>query len=85
VPPKVYPHIAAIGPTQVRKRLRKRRKLNLQKRIVFVGPPDHADPSHALALLRPRRQRPSHSAAKTRNKFAPSHLQSSSLNRHVEN
>jgi hypothetical protein len=32
-PPKVHPHVAAIDPTQIRKRLRKRRKLKLRARV----------------------------------------------------
>jgi hypothetical protein len=73
----VHPHVAAIGPTQVRKRLRKRRDESLQQGIVFVERSEDANPPHTLALLRPRRQRPYCRAAKARNKFAPSHLQSS--------
>jgi hypothetical protein len=37
VPPNVHPHVAAIGPTKVRERLRKRREVRLQPRIVFVA------------------------------------------------
>jgi hypothetical protein len=77
-PPKVHPHVPAIGPTQVRKRLRERRDISLPHRIVFERH-EHADPPYAVALLRPRRQRPSHRAAEPCNKFAPPHLQSSSL------
>jgi hypothetical protein len=52
---KVDPHIAAIDPTQARKRLRQRRDVSLCHEIVFVAGPEHADPPHAVALLRPRR------------------------------
>ena len=45
---KVYPHVAAIGPTQARKRLRERRDARLI--IVFVAPHDHADAPHPLGL-----------------------------------
>jgi hypothetical protein len=72
VPPKVHPQAAAIGPTQVRKRLRKRRVAKLPLRIVFVEPHEHADPPHAVALLRPRRERPPRRAAESRDEFAPS-------------
>ena len=58
VPPKVHPHVAAIGPTQVRKRLRERREARLPHGIVFVARHEHADAPHAVALLRPRRERP---------------------------
>jgi hypothetical protein len=41
---------------------------------------DHGDAPYALRrLLRPRSQRPSHHAAKARNKFALPHVQSSSF------
>ena len=52
---KVQPHVAAIGPTQVRKRLRERRDARLRRGIVFVGCHEHADASHPVALLRARR------------------------------
>jgi hypothetical protein len=57
-PPKVHPHIAAIGPTQVRKGLNERRNVRLLHRIVFVAPHEHADAPHPRGLLRPRRERP---------------------------
>jgi hypothetical protein len=56
--PEVHPQVAAIGPTQVRKRLRERRDAKLPLRIVFVAPHKHADAPYAVALLRARRQRP---------------------------
>jgi hypothetical protein len=34
--------------------------------IVFVAPHEHADAPHAVALLRPRRERPRRRAAKER-------------------
>src|SRR5262249_22414941 len=37
-PTKVHPHVAAIGPTQVRKRLSERREPSLLRGIVFVAP-----------------------------------------------
>jgi hypothetical protein len=57
-PPKVDPQVAAIGPTQVRKRLRKRRIAKLPFSIVFVDPHDHSDPPHPLGLLCACRERP---------------------------
>jgi hypothetical protein len=50
--PKVHPHIAAIGPTQARKRLSERRNVSLPPGIVFVALHEHADAPYALALLR---------------------------------
>jgi hypothetical protein len=61
-PTKVHPHVDAIGPPQVRKRLRERREATLLLKIVFVSEHEHADPPHAVALLRPRHHRPRHSA-----------------------
>src|SRR5262249_4785071 len=58
VPPNVHPHVAAIGPTQVRKRLREPSDVSLRRGIVFVERDEHADAPHALALLRARRERP---------------------------
>jgi hypothetical protein len=50
VPPKVHPNVAAIGPTQARKRFRERR----EHWIVFVARIEPADAPHAVALLRAR-------------------------------
>jgi hypothetical protein len=69
-PPNVHPHVAAIGPAQVRKRLREYRKARLRRRIVFVEPREHADPPHAVALLRARRERPRRRAAEKRDELA---------------
>ena len=63
VPPRVHLNVAAISPTQVRKRLRERRNARLIHGIVFVTPYEHADAPHALRLLRPRSERPSGCAA----------------------
>jgi hypothetical protein len=70
-PPKVHPHVAAIGPTQVRERLRKRRNATLPLSIVFVVGQEHADAPHAVARLRARRQRPCRRAAEPSDEFAP--------------
>jgi hypothetical protein len=40
-PTKVHPHVAAIGPTQVRKNLRERREAKLRLGIVFVVRHEH--------------------------------------------
>jgi hypothetical protein len=70
-PPKVHPHFAAIGPTQVRKPLRKRRVATLPLRIVLIARHEHADAPHAVALLRARRERPRRRrAAKEREELA---------------
>jgi hypothetical protein len=70
-PTKVHPHVAAIAPTQVRKRLRERRGARLPRRIVFVARYEHADAPHAPALLRAHRERPSRRAAEPSNDFPP--------------
>jgi hypothetical protein len=49
VPPKVNPHIAAIGPTQVRKRLRERSVTKVGPRIASVARREHPDSPHARA------------------------------------
>jgi len=70
-PKQVQPRVAAIGPTQVRKRLSERRDENLLQGVVFVARREHADAPHAVALLRARRERPSR--AQKRDKIPPSH------------
>ena len=69
---KVHPHVAAIAPTQARKRLRERRELRLHPRIVFVVRVEDADAPHAVALLRVHRERPCRRAAEERDEVAPS-------------
>jgi hypothetical protein len=73
VPPNVHQHVAAIGPIQVRKRLRERREAKLLQGIVFVARHEHADAPQAVAPLRPRHQRPSRRASKPRDELPPSH------------
>jgi hypothetical protein len=51
-PPQVHPHVAGVGPTQARKRLRERSDASLREGIVFVEQHEDADPPHAVALLR---------------------------------
>jgi hypothetical protein len=70
-PPKVHPHLAAIGPAQARKRLRERGDERLRQGIVFVARHEHADAPHAVALLRPRREGPYRRAAEERDELAP--------------
>jgi hypothetical protein len=78
-PTKVDPHVAAIGPTQARKRLHERRQASLRRGIVFVAPYEHADAPHPLALLCARRERPRRRAAERSDEFAPSHSITSSV------
>src|SRR5262249_17428999 len=76
--PKVNPHVAAIGPTQVRERLSERREASLPYGIVFIAPREHADASHAVALLRACRERPRRRATEPRDELAPLHSITSS-------
>ena len=46
--------------------------------FVRTGPHEHADPPHALALLRVARERPRRRARKSRDELAPSHSITSS-------
>jgi hypothetical protein len=48
-------------------------------RIILEPSPQHADAPQLVALLCPRRNWPYRSAAEARNKFVPSHRQSSSF------
>jgi hypothetical protein len=77
-PTKVHPHVAAIGPTQVRKGFSERGEAVLPLGIVFVASHEHAKAPHAVALLRPSSQRPRRRAAEERDEFAPVHSITSS-------
>ena len=73
VPPKVDPQVAAIGPTQARKRFRERRDVSLPIRIGFVVWHERADTPHAFALLRPRRKGPRRCTPEPCNELPPPH------------
>jgi hypothetical protein len=77
-PTKVHPHVAAIGPTQVCKRLRERRDVGLRHGIVFIEPQEHADAPHAVALLRARRERPCRRSAEERDELAVNYRRAAS-------
>src|SRR5262249_40827907 len=51
----------------------------LKHRIVRGAGQEDADPPHALALLRPRRERPRRRAAEQRNELAAFHLRGHSI------
>jgi hypothetical protein len=76
-PTKVHPHVAAIDPTQARKRLQERR--DVRQTRGRAAPQEHADAPHAVALLRPRRERPRRRAAEERDEIAASNHSISSL------
>ena len=71
-PTNVHPHVAAVGPTQVRKRLREHGNLTLPNGIVFIACHEHADAPHAVALLCSHHHRPRRRAPEPRDEFAPS-------------
>jgi len=78
-PPKVHPHVAAIDPTEARKRLSERGDASLRRGIGFFARHEHADAPHAVALLRARREGPSRRAAEERDELAaPNHSITSS-------
>jgi hypothetical protein len=66
VPTKVHPHVAANGPTQVSKGLRKRSEGTLAFSIVFVNRHEHTDAPDAVGLLRPCREWPRRRASEPR-------------------
>jgi hypothetical protein len=75
-PTNVHVQVAAIGPTQLRKSLRKPGEVGFCLRIVFIERYQNADPPHATGLLRPRRQRPRRRAPDNRDELAPPHIRS---------
>jgi hypothetical protein len=72
-PSKVHSHVAPIGPTQVRKGLREHRDASPRDGIVFTASNEHADPAHALGLLRPCNYWPRCRGPEPRNELPPSH------------
>src|SRR5262245_51264999 len=71
-PARVDPHVAAIGPAQLRQRLQERPDTGLKFSIVCGRGQDHADAPHPLQLLRPCRERPrKRRAADQRDELAP--------------
>src|SRR5262249_2543447 len=76
IPPKVHPHVAALGPAHARKRLSERREIRL--RLVFVEPHKHADAPHAVALRRACRRRPCRRTPEPHDELPPSHSITSS-------
>src|SRR5262249_55436990 len=66
-------HIAIFGPTQLMQQLYEHRETSLLG-CRFGRTHEHADPSHPVGLLRPRRERPcSRRAAEQRDEPAPVH------------
>src|SRR5262249_6570266 len=78
-PAGIEVHVSADGPAQYRQRLQERSEARLPYRIVRGGGHEHADMSHALAVLRTRRERPRDDrAAEQRDELAPLHSITSS-------
>ena len=59
---------------QACKRLRERRNATLRLGIDFIARHEHADPPHAVALLRPRHHRARRRAPEPCNELPPPHL-----------
>src|SRR5262249_25754113 len=57
-PANVYPDIATVQPTELAERLIEHCEVGPTDRIAFGIRRHHADAPHAVALLRPRRDRP---------------------------
>jgi hypothetical protein len=77
-PVNINSHVAP-GPTQLPQLLQQRRNASLRYRTILILRHEHADTSHALVLLRTRRERPrGRRAADKRDEFAPSHSITSS-------
>src|SRR5262249_6306240 len=70
-PAGVDPHVAADVPAQYRKPLQERPDAGRIFRMVNGCWQEHANAPYALALLRPRRQRPRRCAAEQRDDLAP--------------
>src|SRR5262249_43463682 len=78
-PTRLDSQIAALHPAEPPQFSLKRRKAPVHFRIVSHGDLQHADPPHALGLLRPRRQRPRcRRAAEQRDELAAVHSITSS-------
>jgi hypothetical protein len=57
-PAQVNPHVAAIGPTQLRQPLQECREVCLRAPTVCANWNEHADTPHATCRLRARHERP---------------------------
>src|SRR5262249_28180498 len=74
-PTDLNPHVAADGPAQQRQPLQERPDAGLKYHIIRGCVQEHADPPHALTLLRARRERPRYrSAAEQRDECAALHV-----------
>src|SRR6516225_6672125 len=71
-PTVVDPHVAARSPPCFLQTLCERANTSVPFRIVSSQIDEHADAPHALALLRPRRERPRRRAAECGQQFPPS-------------
>src|SRR5262245_30373126 len=72
-PAAIDADVAAVEPAQLREPLEERRYAGLKLRIVSGAGHQHADTPYALALLRPRSDRPGGRAAEQRDERAASH------------
>ena len=76
-PAIVDPHVLPDDPAQLLQHVQERRHADLHFRIVCDLGREHANPPHAVALLRARPERPSgYRAAEKRDEIAPPHAKS---------
>src|SRR5262249_16995702 len=80
-PASVDPQVTADRPARLLQPLSKRRDAGLRVRFVRRGVHQHADTAYALALLRPRQDRPADGcrAAEQRDEVAALHLRGHSI------
>src|SRR5262245_56258928 len=78
IPAMLDLHVAADRPAQLLQTLQERRAARLRHGIARRLAHEHADPPHALALLRARRERPHRRAAEQRDETAALHSITSS-------
>src|SRR5262245_13301812 len=77
-PASIDPQIAAVHPAQFLQLLDERSALRPSFRIALRPAHQYADPAHAVALLRPCRERPRGRGAEQRDELAPFHSITSS-------
>jgi len=77
-PANIDPHVAAHHPIQLPQSLQERSNARLPYRVIRRRTDQYADPSHALVLLRARRERPSRRAGEQRDERAARHSITSS-------
>src|SRR5262249_26751467 len=77
-PAHVDAHVTTVRPAQLLEPLPERRNVSLSGRLAFREMDEHSNAADALALLRPRRERPCCCSAEQRDELAPLHSITSS-------